>query len=53
MSAGAKRRLSLSKVWLVDRGFMCSCGFEKTTAQNAVADGRLYACAGEDQGGFR
>jgi hypothetical protein len=30
-SAGAVRRLSLSEVWLVDRGFMCSWGLEKRT----------------------
>jgi hypothetical protein len=48
-SAGAVRRLSLSEVWLVDRGFMCSWGLEKRTAQSAAASGGLYADAGENQ----
>jgi hypothetical protein len=52
-SAGAVRRLSLSEVWLVDRGFMCSCGLEKKMARSAAAEGGLYADAGENQYGFR
>jgi hypothetical protein len=45
-SAGAMRRLSLSEVWLVDRGFICSCGFEKKHGAKC-GRGRPYTLAPE------